>query len=68
MAVAVFTVIAACSVAVPVALYIPNAARMRDPLDRLRTWLEHNNATVMFVVLLVIGVVLLGRGMGGLID
>lgn len=66
--VAVFTVIAACSVAVPVAVYLTNAERVRGPLDALKAWLEHDNATVMFVLLLVIGVVLLGKGIGGLID
>ncbi len=29
-------------------------------------WLQHNNATVMCVLLLVIGVVLVGKGVGGL--
>ncbi|TDB87071.1 GAP family protein [Actinomadura sp. KC216] len=67
-AVAVFSVIAVCSVAIPVLLYVTDAERMRGPLDDLKAWLERNNATVMFVLLLVIGVVLLGRGIGGLID
>lgn len=68
VAVAVFTVIAACSVAVPVIAYCAAADRMRAPLDALKIWLERNNTTVMFVLLLVIGVVLIGRGLGGLID
>jgi len=33
--------------------------------DGLRTWLDANNATVMAVLLLVIGVVLFGNGLGG---
>ncbi|WP_049556419.1 GAP family protein [Nonomuraea sp. SBT364] len=64
---AVFTVLAACSVAVPVVVYAVAADRMRAPLDRLKGWLEQNNATVMFVLLLVIGVVLIGKGLGGLL-
>ncbi|MEU8799373.1 GAP family protein [Spirillospora sp. NPDC048819] len=68
VAVAVFTVIAASSVAVPVAVYLTNAERMRGPLNTLKAWLEHNNATVMFVLLLVIGTVLLGKGLSGLIN
>ncbi|MGI5328626.1 GAP family protein [Actinomadura nitritigenes] len=67
VAVAVFTVIAVCSVAVPVIVYVADTERMRRPLDSLRTWLERNNTTVMFVLLLVIGVVLIGKGIGGLI-
>ncbi|MGW0478069.1 GAP family protein [Nonomuraea sp. NPDC003214] len=63
----VFTLLAACSVAVPVVVYAVAAERMRAPLDRLKSWLERDNATVMFVLLLVIGVVLIGKGLGGLL-
>jgi threonine/homoserine/homoserine lactone efflux protein len=65
VAVAVFTVIGACSVAVPVIGYLVASERMRTPLEQLRVWLEHNNAAVMSVLLLVIGVVLIGKGIGG---
>jgi hypothetical protein len=60
----VFTVIAAITVAVPVVAYLVAPARMGGPLDRLRTWLVHNNATIMSVLLLVIGVVVIGKGIG----
>ena len=39
---------------------------MRGPLDAMKAWLEENNATVMAVLILVIGVVLIGKGIGGL--
>ena len=39
---------------------------MAKPLDGLRVWLTQNNATVMAVVLLVIGVAMLGKGIGAL--
>jgi hypothetical protein len=32
----------------------------------MKTWLIANNATVMMVLLAVIGVVLIGKGVGGL--
>ena len=60
----VFTVIAAASVALPVVAYLVASDRMAAPLERLRAWLVHNNATVMAVLLLVIGVVLIGKGIG----
>ncbi|MET0674025.1 MAG: GAP family protein [Microbacterium pygmaeum] len=60
--IAIFTVIAAASVAVPVLGYLIASKRMAGPLESLRTWLVHNNATVMAVLLLVIGVVLIGKG------
>jgi len=66
VAIAIFTVIAASTVAVPVVAYLFAADKMRGPLDRLKAWLQQNNATVMAVLILVIGVVLIGKGIGGL--
>ncbi|PYE17488.1 Sap-like sulfolipid-1-addressing protein [Williamsia limnetica] len=65
-AVAVFTVIAASTVAIPVIGYLVAAQRLRAPLDALKQWLQTNNATVMAVLILVIGIVLIGKGIGGL--
>ena len=62
--VVVFTAIAAASVAVPVIGYLVAAKAMAGPLESLRVWLVHNNATVMAVLLLVIGVVMVGKGLG----
>ena len=66
VAVAVFTVIASSTVAIPVIAYLVAAQRMRGPLESLRRWLQDNNATVMAVLILVIGVVLVGKGVSGL--
>ena len=62
--IAVFTLIAASSVAIPVISYLVASARMAGPLEALRGWLVHNNATVMAVLLLVIGVAVIGKGLG----
>ena len=64
VAVVVFTVIAAASVAVPVIGYLLASSSLTRPLESLRGWLVHNNATVMAVLLLVIGVTLIGKGLG----
>jgi threonine/homoserine/homoserine lactone efflux protein len=64
VSVVVFTVIAASTVAVPVIAYLAATSRMTGPLESLRKWLVDNNATVMAVLLLVIGVVLIGKGIG----
>jgi hypothetical protein len=61
-AIAVFTLIAALSVALPVVAYLVASDRMRGPLQGLRAWLVQNNAAVMAVLLLVIGVVLIRDG------
>jgi threonine/homoserine/homoserine lactone efflux protein len=66
-AVAVFTLVAACTVAVPVAAYAVARARMAAPLESLHTWLTAHNGAVMATLLLVIGVVLIGKGLGGLL-
>lgn len=65
-AVLIFTVIAASTVLIPVIGYAVAQQRMAGWLTDLRTWLEHNNTAVMAVLILVIGVVLLGKGIGGL--
>jgi threonine/homoserine/homoserine lactone efflux protein len=60
----VFTLIAAASVTIPVIAYLIASKRMAGPLESLRTWLVHNNATIMAVLLLVIGFVVIGKGIG----
>jgi len=62
----VFTVVAACSVTVPVVAYLVASRAMARPLESLRGWLVHNNATVTAVLLLVIGVSVIGKGIGNL--
>lgn len=64
VAIVVFVLIAACSVAIPVIGYLLASKRMAGPLEALHQWLVHNNATVMAVLLLVIGVVMIGKGIG----
>src|SRR3954469_4425536 len=64
--VVVYTVIAASTIAVPVLGYAVGRKRMAGPLESLHTWLTMHNAAVMGTLLLVIGVVLIGKGLGGL--
>jgi hypothetical protein len=40
--------------------------RVQPSLDRAKAWLSANNTVVMAVLLLVIGVTLIGKGLGGL--
>ena len=58
----VFVLLAGCTVLVPVIGYLVASARMAGPLDSLRGWLVDNNATIMAVLLLVIGVAVIGKG------
>lgn len=60
----IFVLIAAVSVLVPVVSYLVASKAMAGTLEALRAWLVHNNATVMAVLLFVLGVVLLGKSLG----
>jgi hypothetical protein len=66
VAIGVFVVIASSTMAVPVVGYLVARERMQAPLGRLRDWLTANNATVMSVLMVVIGVAIFGKGLGGL--
>lgn len=62
--VAIFTVIAASTVLVPVVGYLVAADRLRGALDALRVWLAKENAVIMTVLLAVIGMSMIGKGIG----
>jgi threonine/homoserine/homoserine lactone efflux protein len=66
VAAVVFGLVASSTVAVPVIAALIAPERMREPLDRTRDWLVHNNGVVIGVVLLLIGVSLVGDGIGAL--
>ena len=68
IAVLVFVVISVSTVVAPVVLYNVMGARARPILDSMRTWLTQNNAIVMAVLLLVIGVVVIGKAIAPIID
>ena len=46
----------------PLVGYLLAAEKLRAPLDALRVWLAKENAVIMAVLLLVIGVNLIGKG------
>jgi threonine/homoserine/homoserine lactone efflux protein len=58
----IFVLLAGSTVIIPVIGYLVAAARLAEPLDRLREWLVDNNAVIMAVLLLVIGVSVIGKG------
>ncbi len=60
--IAIFTLLAASTVLVPVIGYLLAASHLRGLLDELRGWLAQHNATIMSVLLLVIGVSMIGKG------
>jgi threonine/homoserine/homoserine lactone efflux protein len=66
VAYAVFALIASIGVAAPVVIYFAMGDRAAALLDGLRGWMARNNAVIMAVLLLVIGVKVLGDGIGAL--
>ena len=64
--IAICTVLAASTVAVQVIAYLIARHRKRRPLDAARARLQKDNATVIAVMALVIGVVLIAKGIGAL--
>jgi threonine/homoserine/homoserine lactone efflux protein len=67
LTVLVFVAVASLSIAVPVIYYLVGGEPARHTLDGWKAWLTQNNATVMAVLLLVMGGVLAGKGIGALI-
>jgi threonine/homoserine/homoserine lactone efflux protein len=66
VAVLAFTAVASVSVALPVVSYAVGGERVLGPLGRAKDWLERNNAAVMSVVLVVLGLLVLQKGLTGL--
>jgi hypothetical protein len=60
----IFALIAASTVLIPVLGFLIAGERAKAPLTNMRVWLVANNATIMAVVLLVLGVALIGKGIG----
>jgi hypothetical protein len=66
IAYAVFAVIGTLGVGAPVGIYVAMGERSAELLGRLKDWMGHNNAVIMSVLCLVIGVKLLGDALTGL--
>lgn len=62
-----FVLIASLSVAAPVIYYLVAGQSAEKTLQSMKTWLTNNNATVMFILFLVLGAKLIGDGLGGLL-
>ena len=65
VALAVFVLIGTLGVGAPVALYFALGERSERILESMKAWMSQNNAVIMAVLCLVIGVKLLGDGISG---
>ena len=66
MAVAYFVAIAASSVALPVLAYAVSGDRLDGALAKLRDWMERHNGALMAAVFVVIGLLVLYKGIHAL--
>lgn len=64
--VVIYTLLASSTVLIPVVGYLIASERLRAPLGRLRDWLQAENAVIMTVLLLVLGVVIIGKGIAAI--
>jgi hypothetical protein len=64
--IALFIFLGALGVGAPLALALFGGERAADTLEGWRSWLAANNAAIMIVLFLILGAVLIGRGIEGL--
>lgn len=62
--IAVYLLVAASTVAVPVVGFLVASQRLTQPLDAAKNWLLMNNTAVMVVLFILLGVIQLGKGIG----
>jgi sulfite exporter TauE/SafE len=63
---ALFVAVAGSSVALPVLAYAGAGERLDAPLERLKNWMEKHNASLVAAILVVIGLVVLYKGIHAL--
>jgi hypothetical protein len=63
---AVFVVVSASTVAIPILGFVAAGDRLDDALERLKVWMEENHGAMMAVILVVIGLIVLYNGIHAL--
>ncbi len=66
LAYALYVAVAGSTVALPILAYTVSGARLDAPLGRLKDWMEHQHAALVAVILIVIGALVLYKGIHGL--
>lgn len=61
-----FVAVAASTVAIPILAYAVSGDRLTQPLTRLKDWMERQHGTLVAAILVVIGVLVLYKGIHGL--
>ncbi|MBU1119178.1 GAP family protein [Patescibacteria group bacterium] len=63
---AIFIVLASITVGIPVLINLVAGSRVENMLTTWKAWLTHNNATVMFILLLIFGISLVSQSVQAL--
>ena len=63
---AVFVVVSASTVAIPILGFVAAGDRLDDALERLKVWMEENHGAMMAVILIVIGLIVVYNGIHAL--
>lgn len=61
-----YVALAASSAALPILAYAVSGDRLDQPLDRLKDWMERQHATLVAAILVVLGLLVLYKGIHGL--
>jgi threonine/homoserine/homoserine lactone efflux protein len=61
-----YVAIAASTVALPILAYAVSGERLSEPLHRLKDWMERQHATLIAAILVVLGLLVLYKGIHGL--
>jgi threonine/homoserine/homoserine lactone efflux protein len=61
-----FVAVAGSTVAIPILAYSASGDRLNEPLARLKDWMERQHATLVAGILIVIGLLVLYKGIHGL--
>jgi threonine/homoserine/homoserine lactone efflux protein len=61
-----YVAIAASTVALPILAYAVSGDRLDRPLTRLREWMQDQHATLVAAILVVLGLLVLYKGIHGL--
>lgn len=66
VAVAWYVAVAGSTVAIPILAYAVSGDRLDGPLERLKDWMEQQHAALVAAILIVIGLLVLYKGIHGL--
>lgn len=66
VAIEFFVILAACTVVLPVLAYAVSGRRLDPALAKVKTWMETHNAALVAVILVVIGIMVLYKGIHAL--